>query len=363
MAHIARWKVSKVENLTDMLLNNPVIGIVNVEGLPASQLQQIRKSLPSSSKFVVTKNTLFKLALKKASEKKKNIEKLAPSLDGQRGMIAVDMNSFRLFRLMEATKIKAPAKGGEMAPEDIEVNEGDTPFKPGPIVGELQKAGFPAAIERGKVVMKKDKTMVKKGQRIPRDVAKLLARLEIYPMTVGLSLMVSFENGTVFTRDVLDVDVAGYLKNMGTAFSQAFNLSMFVGYPTKQNIHALLQNAHQNAFNLAFNAEIPSSESIVLLMGKAQNQALSLASHLPDLKVGEEKKAEEKEEKEKEKKEEKPEEVKEKKVEEKVEKLEGEKEEKEGKGKDEIVEEKKEKVEEKEEKKVGEKKEEQPSSD
>ena len=297
MAHIARWKENKVDNLTHMLLNNPVIGIVNIEGLPASQLQQIRKNLPSSSKFVVTKNTLFKLALKKASEKKKNLEKLASVLDGQRGMIAVDMNSFRLFRIMEATKIKAPAKGGEIAPEDIEVKEGDTPFKPGPIVGELQKAGFPAAIDRGKVIMRKDKTMVKKGQRIPRDVAKLLARLEIYPLTVGLSLMVSFENGTIFTRDVLDVDVAGYLKNMGTAYSQAFNLSMFIGYPTKQNIHALLQNAHQNAFNLAFNAEIPSSESIVLLMSKAQNQALSLASHLPDLKVGEEIKAEEKEEK------------------------------------------------------------------
>lgn len=332
MVHIAKWKESKVENLTHMLLNNPVIGIVNIEGLPASQLQQIRKSLPSSSKFVVAKNTLFKLALKKASEKKKNLEKLASSLDGQRGMIAAEINSFRLFRIMEATKIKAPAKGGEIAPEDIEVKEGDTPFKPGPIVGELQKAGFPAAIERGKVIIKNDKTLVKKGQRIPRDIAKLLARLEIFPMTVGLSLMVSFENGTVFTRDVLDVDVAGYLKNMGTAFSHAFNLSMFIGYPTKQNIHALLQNAHQNAFNLAFNAEIPSSESIVLLMSKAQNQALSLASHLPDLKVGEEKQAERKEE---EKKEEKPEEVKE----EKVEKPEDEKEKK--------VEEKKEEKEEK----------------
>ncbi len=366
MAHIAKWKESRVENLTDMLLNNPVIGIGNIEGLPASQLQQIRKSLPSSSKFVVTKNTLFKLALKKASEKKKNLEKLASSLDGQRGMIAADMNSFRLFRIMEGTKIKAPAKGGEMAPEDIEVKEGDTPFKPGSIVGELQKAGFPAAIERGKVVMKKDKTMVKKGQRIPRDVAKLLARLDIFPMTVGLSLIVSFENGTVFTRDVLDVDVAGYLRNIGTAYSQAFNLSMFIGYPTKQNIQALLQNAYQNAFNLAFNAEIPSSESIVLLMSKAQNQALSLASHLPDLKVGEEKKAEEKEEV---KKEEKPEEAKVKKEEEKVEKPEGEKEEKieekkEEKGEEIIepkkeqeeesekaIEEEKEKVEEKEEKK------------
>lgn len=286
MAHVAKWKVNKVEYLTDMLLNNPVIGIVNIEGIPASQLQQIRKSLPGGTKFIVTRNTLLKLALEKASEKKKQIEKLTASLDGQRGVIAADINPFRLFRTMEATKIKAPAKGGETAPEDIVVREGETPFKPGPIVGELQKAGFPAAIERGKVVIKKDKTMVKKGQRIPTDVAKLLARLEIYPMTVGLSLMAGFENGTVFTRDVLDVDIASYIKNMETASSQAFNLSMFIGYPTEFTIRPLLQNAHQNALNLAFNAEIPTKGSIMILLSKAQHQMLSLSSHLPDIARG-----------------------------------------------------------------------------
>jgi len=283
MVHVAKWKVNKVEHLTDMLLDNPVIGIINIEGIPASQLQQIRKSLPGGSEFIVTRNTLLKLALNKASKKKKNIEKLADSLDGQRGVIVANINPFRLFRTMESTKIKAPAKGGETAPEDIEILEGETSFKPGPIVGELQKAGFPAAIERGKVVIKKSKIMVKKGDRIPREVAKILTRLEIYPMTVGLSLLASFEDGTIFTKDVLDVDVTSYIKNIKTASSQAFNLSMFITYPTKMTIHPLLRNAHQSAFNLAFNAEIPTKENIVWLLGKAQAQMFSLSSHLPDL--------------------------------------------------------------------------------
>ncbi|UCE73290.1 MAG: 50S ribosomal protein L10 [Methanomassiliicoccales archaeon] len=282
MAHVAKYKMNQVENLTKMLLSHPVIGIVDIEGIPASQLQQIRRNLPSGSKFVVTKNTLLKLALKNASKEKKNIEKLGDTLDGQRGIIAAEINPFRLFRNMEATKIKAPAKGGELAPEDIEITEGETSFKPGPIVGELQKAGFPAAIERGKVIIKKDKIMVKKGERIPTNVARMLTRLEIYPMTVGLSLRAGFENGLIYTRDVLDVDVASYIANMETASTSAFNLSMFIGYPTKRTIQSLLQNAHQNAFNLAFYAEIPTSESISLLITKAQYSALSLASHLPD---------------------------------------------------------------------------------
>ncbi len=282
MAHVAKWKINRVEELTDVLVKSPVIGIIDIGGIPASQLQQIRKNLPSGSTFLVTKSTLLRLALEKAAEEKKNIDKLSDSLDGQRGIIATDINPFKLFRSMENTKIKAPARGGESAPEDIVIEEGETPFKPGPIVGDLQKAGFPAAIERGKVVIKSTKTIVKQGHRIPSDVAKMLTRLEIHPMTVGLSLLAGFENGTIYTRNVLDVDVDGYIKNIEMASSGAFNLAMFVGYPTKMTIRPLLQNAHQNAFNLAFNAEIPTSESIMLLLGKAQSEALSLASHVPD---------------------------------------------------------------------------------
>ncbi len=284
MEHVAKYKESRVETLTNMLLEKPVIGIIDIKGIPASQLQQIRKNLPSGSRFVVTRNTLLQIALNRAKDKKKNIEGLIDSLDGQRGIIVADINCFRLFRTMEQTKIKAPAKGGEVAPFDIEVKEGDTPFKPGPIVGELQKAGFPAAIERGKVVIKKDKIMVKKGERIPQDVAKMLTRLEIYPLTVGLSLVAGFENGLIYTKDVLDVDVDGFINDMKMASSQAFNLSMFITYPTSLNIKSLIQNAHQNAFNLAVNAEIPTSESIKVLLSWAQMQALSLASHVPGTK-------------------------------------------------------------------------------
>lgn len=292
MEHVAKYKESRVETLTNMLLEKPVIGIIDIKGIPASQLQQIRKNLPSGSRFVVTRNTLLQIALNRAKDKKKNIEGLIDSLDGQRGIIVADINCFRLFRTMEQTKIKAPAKGGEVAPFDIEVKEGDTPFKPGPIVGELQKAGFPAAIERGKVVIKKDKIMVKKGERIPQDVAKMLTRLEIYPLTVGLSLVAGFENGLIYTKDVLDVDVDGFINDMKMASSQAFNLSMFITYPTSLNIKSLIQNAHQNAFNLAVNAEIPTSESIKVLLSWAQMQALSLASHVPGTKGSEEEKVE-----------------------------------------------------------------------
>ena len=57
------------------------------------------------------------------------------------------------------------AKAGETAPEDIVIEKGPTSFKPGPIVGELQQAGIPAAIEGGKVRIRETKTVVKERHR------------------------------------------------------------------------------------------------------------------------------------------------------------------------------------------------------
>ncbi len=78
-------------------------------------------------------------------------------------------------------------------------------------MGELQKAGLPAAIEQGKVVIKKDKVLVKKGDKIPRDVALVLAKLEVFPITVGLDLHAAYDDGMVFKKDVLAVDDKEYL--------------------------------------------------------------------------------------------------------------------------------------------------------
>src|SRR5688572_10182944 len=188
MAHVAPAKTKLVEDLASGCAQARVIGIVNIHGIPAPQFQAIRKKLGSRATITVVKNNLLRLALERASAKKPDLSKLGETIEGQTAIVTADINPFRLYKELESTKTRAPARGGETAPEDLWVRAGETPFKPGPVVGELQKAGIPAAIERGKVVIRQDKLLVKSGQRIPRDVAQQMARLEIYPLVVGLDL-------------------------------------------------------------------------------------------------------------------------------------------------------------------------------
>src|SRR5437764_5632905 len=281
MAHVAPYKKQLVDDLASRCAQAQVVGIVNVYGIPAPQFQAIRKKLWGRATITVAKNNLLRLALEQANTKKPDLVQLSETIQGQTAVVTADINPFRLFKELEATKTRAPARGGEVAPEDLWVRAGETPFKPGPVVGELQKAGIPAAIERGKVVIRQDKLMVKAGQRIPRDVAQQLARLEIFPLVVGLDLRGAYEAGTVFRRDALAVDDTVVRGQIAQAWREALSLALAAAYPTKQTIGPLLAKAHAQALNLAVESEFPTKETIKLLLAKAQSEALALASRIP----------------------------------------------------------------------------------
>lgn len=280
--HAAPYKKELVEALTKAFVDSRVVGIANIQGIPAPQFQSIRRKLHGRATITVSKNNLLRLALKEAAAKRPHLEQLADAIQGQTAVVTADLNPFRLFKELESTKTKAPARGGEVSPEDLWVREGETPFKPGPVVGELQKAGVPAAIERGKVVIKKDKLMVKAGDRIPREVAHVLARLEIFPLTVGLDLRGAYEEGMVFRREALAVDEAAVMAQMSRAAREAFGLAMTVGYPSRETIRPLVALAHSKAIALAVESGFPTKESLLFLLAKARAQALALASRAPE---------------------------------------------------------------------------------
>jgi large subunit ribosomal protein L10 len=281
-AHVAPWKKEAVAKLATHISDCKVVGIINIRGVPAPAFQTMRSNLREHVHITMLKNSLMKLAIQEAGKKRDGIDGLAGSIDDQCAIVTSDLNPFRLFKQLNSTKTKMPAKGGETSPEDIEVKAGDTPFKPGPVVGELQKAGLPAAIEQGKVVIKRDKVLVKKGDNIPREVALVLSKLEIFPITVGLDLRIAFEDGTLYAKDVLEVDDLEYLARVRLAATSALNLSVYAGYATAVSVRPLLAKAHTNALNLAVNSGVVNAETIKLMLAKASSQMMALASRAPE---------------------------------------------------------------------------------
>ena len=280
MAHVTQWKEAEVTELEKIIADKPVIGIVNVKGIPGPQIQRMRQSLYGKAILRISKIKLMMIALEELETKKDGIIDLIQSLDGQVALIATDMNPFRLFRVLEESKRPAPVKGGESAPNDIEIKAGETAFKPGPIVGDLQRVGIPAAIEQGKVVIKADKVVVKQGETISTDLAQMLTRLEIYPLIVGLDLQAVFEGGIIFQKNDLDIDQQQFLDQMSSGISGAFNLAFNINYTTSTTIIPLLQTAHGQAMNLMFNSNLITPETITFMLSKGTSQMLNLGAQV-----------------------------------------------------------------------------------
>lgn len=282
MAHVAQWKFKEVEELTKILTENKVLGIAKIGGIPAPQIQQMRGNLYSKAILRSSKNTLISRALDEAEKKIKGLSSLKKEISGQAAIVATDMNPFKLYNQIKSTRTMAPAKGGEIATHDIEVKAGDTSFKPGPIVGELQKVGIPAAIREGKVVIKTDKVIVSAGDKISKDVAQMLTRLEIYPVEIGMSLNAVFEEGNIFKPDVLDIDLDVFRSNIVNASSNAFNLAIEFSWITDLTINPLIAKAHNDAFVLAIDREIITKKTLEHLISKAHRSMVALASKTKD---------------------------------------------------------------------------------
>jgi len=206
MAHVAEWKKEEVKELKGIIDEYDVIGIVDLVNIPAKQLQEMRKSLRGKAVLRMAKKNLIDLAFEDCNAEKTNIVDLSEHMDGQVALIATEMNPFKLYKILEDSKTSAPAKPGTIAPEDIIVPEGDTGFEPGPFLGELQQVGIPAKIDKGKICVQKETVVVAAGEEVSKQVAATLSRMDINPMEVGIDLKAVYEEGSVYTSDLLAID-------------------------------------------------------------------------------------------------------------------------------------------------------------
>ena len=314
MAHVAESKKKVVKEFSELVNSYPVIGIVNMENLPTAQLQKMREQLRDKVVIRMTKRRLINIVLNDLKEKKKGIEEMKNYLTGMPALLFTKDDPFILAKILKKSMSTAPAKAGQVAPKDIIVTSGPTPFSPGPVISELASAGIKTAIENGKIVVKSDAVVVKKGEKVSQAIAGILTRLGVEPMEVGLNLTAVYDNGTIFAKDVLDIDEEEFMGKIKTAYNSAIGLALELSFLTKETTEMMIAKAFREAKAVALSQNILADGVKEDVMAKANKEMLALKSKLniPDAP-----KEESKEKVEEVVKEEKPEEIKEKPVEEK----------------------------------------------
>jgi len=273
---VQKWKLEKVEDLRKQIEVGSAIGIVDVSGLPAATLQNIKKSMRGSAEIMLTKKSVIFKAIEASEKKKANITELR-NLNAHIPAIVIGKdNPFKLYKKLEKMKEESLAKAGDIAPHDIVVQEGPTNLPPGPAIADLQKAGLKASIQGQNIVIRETSTIVKQGAVITDIVAGVLAKLDIKPMEIGMNVLGFYEGGTVYGKDILAVDEAEYVNQIVQAYRNGFNLAYNANYFTKDVAALKLVEAYRNAMNLGINAEVFEKEIIPHLLAKANMQAVSV---------------------------------------------------------------------------------------
>ena len=106
-AHVADYKKEIVAKLARLINENPIIAVVNMENLPAPQLQTMRAQLRGKFLMTMTKRRLIKLAIEDTKAKKNGIESLEAHLGGMPALIFTKENPFKLSNTLQ--KSKSPA--------------------------------------------------------------------------------------------------------------------------------------------------------------------------------------------------------------------------------------------------------------
>jgi len=275
--HVSKYKERIVAQFVKLIKEYPIVGAVNMEGMPAPQLQVMKGQLRGSVVILMNKRRLIKIAIDQCKDKK-GLDKLKEHLGGMPALLFTKENPFKLYKIINKSKSPAPAKPGQKAPRDIVVPAGPTPFAPGPVIGELGAVGIKTEVVDAKIAVKEDSVVAKEGDEISMDLAAILTRLGITPMEIGLDLVAVYEDGVIYDKKVLDIDEDEFMNNLQNSAVWAVNLAVEVGHYTKETIDILLPKAFREAKAVSVEGGILNDSTRDELLSKAAAQANALKS-------------------------------------------------------------------------------------
>lgn len=245
---ISRQKKAKaVERIREELKKSETIAVGSIAGLPSRQFNAIKKKTRGQAKIVFARQTLLKRALEEA---RPEALELAKFFCNGAVLVLSDLNAFKLHRLFKQNKTRSFAKPGALAPSDIIVPAGETNLAPGPVLTELKQAKIEAKIIGPRVVIARDAVVTRKGETVSEPVARILAKLGIEPVEVGVEIKAAFEKGTLYEGGVLDVDEALVFKQFTEARQQAINLAVFARIFNEVSTPIIIARATQEAMAL-----------------------------------------------------------------------------------------------------------------
>lgn len=229
---------------------------VIVDNVGSQQMNQTRRSMRGVAEILMGKNTLIRKVLKEFLEANPGhfFENIKPKIAGNVGFVFTNGELAKVRDLILANKVPAPARIGAVSPVDVTIPAGPTGCDPGQ-TSFFQVLQIPTKIVKGQIEITNPVNLIKKGDKVGSSEAALLSKLNIKPFSYGLSIESVFDNGAIFSVDVLDIDESILVSRFTYAVSQIAAISLEIGYPTQASLAHSIGNAFKSLVAVTVNLD------------------------------------------------------------------------------------------------------------
>jgi len=242
------------QKLKLLLETYPSIFIVNVDNVGSNQMHQIRVALRGKGVVLMGKNTMVRRALRILVSDLPHYERLMPHIKGNIGFVFTSGDLKEIRSMITSNTVAAPARAGALAPIDVTVPAGNTGMEPGK-TSFFQALQIPTKIARGTIEIVADVKVVQAGTRVGSSEATLLNMMNISPFTYGMTVVQIYQDGNIFTPDVLDIDSQELIDRFLKGIKTIATISLALNYPTIVSVSHVLVNAYKNLLSVSIGTE------------------------------------------------------------------------------------------------------------
>lgn len=240
-------KAKKIEyfgRLEKLLETYSKVFVVIVDNVGSNQMQQTRLTMRGSAEVLMGKNTLIRKVISAYLEKHPNhpCKALLPLVIGNIGLVFTNSDLSKVRDMILKNRVPAPARVGAIAPVAVTVPAGPTGVDPGQ-TNFFQVLQIPTKIVKGQIEITNPVNLIKVGDKVGPSEAALLQKLSIFPFSYGLQISNVYDNGSIFSVDILDITEAEIIGKFSQALSKVAAISLQIGYPTQASVPHSIGNA------------------------------------------------------------------------------------------------------------------------
>lgn len=256
--------------------------VVKADNVGSNQFHQIRRSLRGKAVVLMGKNTQIRTALDIAIKSNTNLRQLKEEVVENVGLVFTDHDLIQIRDLLLSNRVEAPAKAGSIAPVPVVVPAGNTGLEP-TMTSFFQALNIPTKITKGTVDIQQDVLLLEAGDKVGSSEAALLQKLGIKPFTYGLEVVSIYDNGSVFTPEILDVTQQDMENYFQFAVDEIAAISLATDTPTIAAVPHSIINGYKNvlAVSLATSYTFPLAAKIKEILENPEALAAALAAAAP----------------------------------------------------------------------------------